>query len=284
MLAFLRNLDKRWIFLLVLITVGSSVLVGLQFPEKPSPGVIRVFNAIDDLPAGSKVLIALDADPAGAGELQPMASAFVRHCALKRHKMCFMTTWPQATPVVQDTVAIVDAEFPEYEYGVDYVNLGFRSGEEGVIKLVKSNLKEAYGTDDRGLSTAELELTSGLENVGDFDLIVSVSAGFPGTKEWIQYAATPLGIPIIAGNTGVQSPSMRPYVPDQLIGVLPGIKGASEYEMRLIEVYPEMDKESSKVGRQRMGAQVVAHIFVILLIVVGNVVFFLDRKLGGANS
>ena len=32
--------------------------------------------------------------------------------------------------------------------------------------------------------------------------IVNVSAGFPGTKEWVQYASTPFGIDTVGGCTG----------------------------------------------------------------------------------
>ena len=58
MLDMLKNLDRRWIFLLMLLAVAVPVLVGLRFPEEPSPMVRNVFAAIDDLPERSRILMA----------------------------------------------------------------------------------------------------------------------------------------------------------------------------------------------------------------------------------
>ena len=74
MLQFLQNLDRRWIFLLMLFAVAIPLIMGTTFPEKPSDQVMSVFHAVDDLPDGSNIFIALDYDPASEGELQPPAS------------------------------------------------------------------------------------------------------------------------------------------------------------------------------------------------------------------
>ena len=36
MYAFLDNLDRRWIFLLMALAVGLPILLELQFPEQPT--------------------------------------------------------------------------------------------------------------------------------------------------------------------------------------------------------------------------------------------------------
>lgn len=69
-----------------------------------------------------------------------------------------------------------------------------------------------------------------VRSVQDVDLLVNVSAGYPGSKEWVLYASTPFGIRTVAGCTGVQAPLMYPYIPKQLTGLLGAIKGAAEYE------------------------------------------------------
>lgn len=77
-----------------------------------------------------------------------------------------------------------------------------------------------------------------VRSVQDMDLLVNVSAGYPGSKEWVLYASTPFGrspsnpdgFQMVAGCTGVQAPLMYPYIPRQLAGLLGAIKGAAEYE------------------------------------------------------
>jgi hypothetical protein len=279
MLEALNRIDRRWIFALVFLSVAVPILTGVRFPEEPSPMATSVFAAMEQLPDGSPVLMAFDYDPGSQGELQPMASAFTRHAALKGHKLYFMSLWPQGGPMLQRAIDLLRREFPHYEYGRDYVNLGFRPGNEGVIKVVVSNLRELFANDVYGRSLSDLPLTRGIKNVQNVALIANISAGDPGTKQWVQYASTPFNIPMVAGTTGVQAPMLYPYIPSQLDGVLGGIKAAAEYEQLLIEAYPQLaDNKNAQEGMRRMGPQLIAHALILALIVAGNVIFFGARR------
>jgi hypothetical protein len=124
----------------------------------------------------------------------------------------------------------------------------------------------------------------GVTNIRQMDLMCNVSAGYPGTKEWVQYAATayPEDIHIVAGCTGVQAPLLYPYIPNQLPGLLGAIKGAAEYEALVLEAYPPSEENEGKYteGIRRMGPQLVAHLLIIGLIVLANVIYFIERKRG----
>jgi hypothetical protein len=227
--------------------------------------------------------MAFDYDPASQGELQPMASAFVRHAAQKKHKMIFMTLWPQGGPMIQRGMRILEREYPDYKYGRDYVNLDFRPGLEGVIKVIVTNLRELYANDINGTDLDKLPLTANMKNIQSVRMIINVSAGDPGSKQWVQYAATPFDIPMVAGTTGVQAPSLYPYIPEQMDGVLGAIKAAAEYEQILIEAYPEFEKNpNAQDGVRRMGPQLVAHALMIVLIIAGNVIYFVGKNRGAA--
>ena len=280
---FFRNLDRRWIFLVMGLSIAIPMLMGVVFPEEPSQEVLDVFNAVEDLEDGSNILMAYDYDPASKGELEPMAAAFVRHCAEKKHKLYFITLWPAAIPMLQKNIEILNREYPEYTYGEPYVNLGFRPGFAGVIKVVVTDLKKLYGNDVAGTDLNELPMTVNVKNIQGMDLIVNVSAGTPGTKEWVQYAATPFDIKMVAGVTGVGYTPLVPYVPDQLAGVLGAIKAAAEYEEAVLQNYPELrTNPATQEGLRRMGPQLVAHMLIITLIIIGNIIFFMDRKRGVA--
>lgn len=281
MYEFFAHLDRRWIFLLMLLAVAVPLLQGVRFPEEPSDMVRNVYAAMDESSRGSLVLMAFDYDPASQGELQPMAAAFTRHAALRGHRMIFLTLWPQGVPMLQRNIDILKTEFPDYVYGEDYVNLGYRPGAEGVIKVVVSDLKELYASDVSGTSVSQLPLTRDLKNIQQVDLLVNISAGTPGAKEWVQYAATPYRIPMVAGTTGVGAPALYPYIPQQLVGVLGAIKAAAEYEQLLIGGYPVLAENiQAQEGLKRMGPQLVAHLLMIVLIIAGNIVYFAGRRRG----
>lgn len=285
MLETLRDLDRRWIFLLMGIAVAVPILFGLQFPEHPGELAQNVFDEIEGLNEGDKVLLAWDYDPSTEGELGPMATAFTRHCCEKKLKLYFLTLLPVGPQMIEQSISdVVEKDFPDMVYGEDYVNLGYKSGYEGVIKVIVTDLRGLYTTDARGTNIDQIPMCQDIESVQSMDLVVNVSGAYPGTKEWVQYAVTPYAdkIRLVAGCTGVQAPLLYPYVPEQLRGLLGAIKGAAEYEELVVQRYfRDRDLEPDRKyleAKRRMGPQLVAHLLMIGLIVAGNCIYFMQRR------
>ena len=281
----LRSLDRRWVFLLmfwsVLVPIYFVGITGRTFPEIPSALAQSTFDEIERLQPGDPVLLSFDYDPSSEGELSPMSTAFVKQCAEKHLKMYFMALWPVGSQLADAVIDnVLKADFPNLVYGQDYVNLGYKSGNEGVIKAIVTNLRELYTTDSRGTALRDIPMMRGIDNIQQMKLIINVTAGYPGAKEWVQYAVTPYPrIRLVAGSTGVQAPQLYPYVPNQLPGLLGAIKGAAEYEKLVVDKYggPHPDPKYLE-GLRRMGPQLVAHLLVILLIVLANVLYFAGKR------
>ena len=166
------------------------------------------------------------------------------------------------------------------------MNLGFKSGGEGVIKVIVTDFLELFSTDAKGTPFNDIPMNKEISSVQDMDLVINISAGSAGTKEWVQYAVTPYPdeITLVAGCTGVQAPLLYPYIPEQLPGLLGAIKGAAEYEKLVFDKYY---RDEGKVvpgryqeGVRRMGPQLVAHLLMILLIIAGNFIYFVEKKRG----
>lgn len=281
-----RPFDRRWIFLMMAIAVAVPILVigltGRTFPETPTPAARAAFEAIEKLPPGTPVLLTFDFDPASAGELQPMATSFVRHCAARRLKMVFIALWPLGGTMADRTIEkVIAQDFPHLAYGTDYVSMGFQAGNESVMKLLLTDFARAFPNDARGTATGRIPALQGIRNVTDFPLVIAISAGYPGAKEWIQYViSSNLGaMEIVAGTTGVQAPQLYPYFPRQLTGILGAIKGAAEYEA-LVNASVSPDAPSAPKyleAQRRMGPQLFAHLLMVGLIVAGNVIYFRQR-------
>lgn len=286
MYEFLKNLDRRWIFMLMLLAVAIPILFELTFPEKPTGLAQAVFDEIEALDPGDKVLMAWDFDPASEGELGPMATAFTYHCATKGLKLYYMSLWPVGPQMVDDNIAnVIKTDFPDLVYGVDYVNLGYKSGNEAVIKVIITDIRGLYTTDAKGTSIRDIPMMRGIENIQQMDLIINISAGYAGTTEWVLFAVTPYpDIRLVAGVTGVQAPLLYPYIPEQLPGLLGAIKGAAEYEKLVMDAYggdiPPERKNKYLKGKLRMGPQLIAHVLIIVLIIVANLVYFTGKRRG----
>ncbi len=264
------------------LSVAIPILLGLQFPETPGRLAQDVFDEIESLKEGDKVLMAWDFDPSTEGELGPMATAFARQCCEKKVKMYFITLIPVGPQMIDKTMnEIIRKDFPDLVYGEDYVNLGYKSGYEGVIKVIVTDLRGLYSTDALGINIDQIPMCQNIENIQQMDLIVNVSGSYPGTKEWVQYAVTPYAgkIKMVAGCTGVQAPLLYPYIPEQLTGLLGAIKGAAEYEALVVKKYLGDNPDQKYLeGKRRMGPQLVAHLLMIALIIAGNWVFFMKSR------
>src|SRR5262245_44711707 len=78
-LAGLRELDRRWIFLFVWILVMAPLIWPLKLPVAPTARVKEYYDQIDKLAPGDLVLLSADFDPASAPELIPMLRASLLH-------------------------------------------------------------------------------------------------------------------------------------------------------------------------------------------------------------
>lgn len=284
MLQILKNLDRRWIYLAMLLAVAIPIVAQKSFPEKPTRLVLDAFNYIEQLDEGSNVLLALDYAPSSDGELAPMTTAFIRHCCLKRHKMFFLTLYPDGLPLLDRNIQnVIENEFAELNLkkGEDYVNLGYNAGREVVIVVMGTSIRKMFPRDINGTDLDNMPLTANISNLEDMQLIIDITTGYPGMKEWVQYAASPLDIKLIIGATAVQAPQAYPYYPGQILGILAAIKGAAEYEAALGAKYPRFKNPRLNEGIRRMAPQFWAHLLIVALILLGNGIYVAERRTGG---
>ncbi len=277
-----NDVDRRIIFLLILISVATPILFPIEFKEKATPVVKAVYDKIESLPAGSRVLISFDFDPAMAPEVQPMANAITRHSLARGHKVIFMSLFATGQALltqslnevlVDDTISW-DKPFVEQR---DYVNLGYKAGNEGVLNVIITDFKKMFPTDVKNTPYEEIPALNGINSCKDLDLVVSLGGGKPGVKEWVLYVGDQGDIPIAAGVAAVVAPQMYPYYPKQLIGILGGVKGAAEYESELVHNYKQFENMDTP-GLQMMGPQTLAHIVILAFILIGNFSFFIIKS------
>ena len=264
------SIDRRWIFLIIAAVVIVPLIFPVGLPIRPTDTTKNVYDSIEKLPAGSKVLLSVEYSPSTRPENHPMTISILRHLFKNNHKVFITCLWPDGQFMAQDAINQVAKQEFNKTYGVDYVFLGFRPGIEAVVKGIVSNLRKIYTVDVYQKKIDEIPLMNGINNFKDFDFLFSSSAGFPGTIEWVQYASDPTGIPMASGVTSIQVNEVMPYVQaGQMVGVLAGMPGAAEYEALINQ------KGSATSG---MDAQSVAHLVIVLFIILGNVSFFIERN------
>ena len=277
----LGSLDRRIIFLIV----GLSVLIPLLKPEwidlpiRPTPESQIVFDEINKLNAGDKVLLSFEYSPSTKPEIHPMAIAILKHLYAKNIQVYGFALWPDGNFMSTEAFSEVSDDYDK-KYGVDYVNLGYKPGGEAVIKGIASDIRTLYTVDLQGTSINDIPMMKDVVNIEDFDFVFSLSAGYPGSKEWVQYACDPKNIPLSTGCTSIQVTDIMPYVEnDQIRGILAGMPGAAEYES-LVEAELQKMEIVGKPGEASgmMAAQSIAHVVIVLFIIFGNISYFITRK------
>ena len=265
----IRNIDRRFIFVLVLAAVVWPLLHPLSLPMDISPPVQNLYDAIEEIPEGSIVMLAADYSPDTMPELQPMAETFIRHAFRKDLRIVVACLWPASPPLVEQALGPLSEEFDK-EYGTDYVNLGYMAG--GIVTLLGmgASIPETFPTDYGGASVEDIPLMQEVQNFDDIAFVMEVSAGTPGTREWVQQVQSRFRVNLASGTTAVGAPNFYPYVQSgQLTGLLGGLKGAAEYE---ILVGAPGDATSG------MDAQSVVHALIVFFIILGNIVYFITRR------
>ncbi len=199
-----------------------------------------------------------------------MAIGLLRHLFTNGHKVYVTCLWPDGQFMADEALEEVAEKEFNLTYGEDYVVLGFRPGNEAVVKGMVSNIRKLFTTDSRGTLVDKIPLMENINKVEDFDFIFSASAGYPGTLEWVQYASDPTGVPLSTGTTSIMVNDIMPMVNSgQVQGILAGMPGAAEYEALI---------GSPGIGTSGMDAQSIAHLVIVLFIVFGNITYFIETQ------
>lgn len=259
-----KQVDRRYIYLILLIGVAVPLLIPIGFISEVSELTLKVYEMVESTPENAVVMISFDYDPSTGTELQPMAKALIEHAFKKNQRIIAVALWPQGVQMAELAFADILEKYPEKNYGIDYVNLGFKSGGMVTIQAMGRNFKEVFPTDTKGIPVGEHAMLDNVRTLKQLGYIVSLSAGDPGLKGYIMTAHDMYGVKVSGGCTAVSTPGFLPYVNDQnqLYGLLGGLKGAAEYES-LLDV-----KGTATSG---MDSQSIAHLLIIAFIVMGNV-------------
>ncbi|OGC91468.1 MAG: hypothetical protein A2142_04390 [candidate division Zixibacteria bacterium RBG_16_48_11] len=264
-LEIINTLDRRWIFVFIGLAVSLPLFFPIGIKFSVSHPVQGFYDTIEKIPDGSKILMSCDFDPGSMPELYPMTITALEQMFRKDLKVIITCLWPAGPPLVERALAHVGAEYNKQK-GIDYVHLGFKEGKEVVMVSMGASIPNTFPTDYHGTPVSEIPIMQGVTNYREVAMIVNISAGYPGTKEWVQQVQSRYQIGLVAGCTAVSAPEFYPYYQTgQLKGLMGGMKGAAEYE-KLVGVMG--------LGTRGMDAQSVSHLMVFAFILIGNLAYF----------
>lgn len=285
----LQNIDRRILYVLVAVVLSVPLIIRpARHPKTVLPEVQNTYDTIDAIKPDQIALLSVSWGAGTQAENDPQMQALMRHMFSKNIKFVVMSwnlvgselSYQSGMHVQNDMNKQLAKEGkPLLEYGKDWAHVGYKTGSiSAIVSGLGENFQQVMKEDRNGTPLSELPATSFVKGHRNLGAVVDLtSVGLMGY--WISYLTTPKHIPLIYCPTAVMSAGAYPYLDSgQLKGMLNGVMGAVQYEtlVGLDDVATDASASSWALSA--------AHIYIILLIVLGNLGYLAARKAGSTRG
>lgn len=238
------------------------------------PEVLGAYKTIDSVPPGKIVLLSNTWSAGTKAENEPQLQALMRHMFAKHIKFAILSWDPAGSEISWQSALDVQKDM-HATYGKDWAHLGYKTGVAQVIAAgIGEDFQKVFSVDKQGTPISKIPSVNYVKDAKQIGAVVDVtSTGMMGI--WIPYLTMPKHIPLIYCPTAVMAVSAYPYLDSgQLSGMMNGVMGAVQYETLIGRGNVKTDASATS------WALSCAHIYIILLILVGNVGYILAKRAG----
>jgi hypothetical protein len=266
------DLDHRIIATVVMIIITYTLLFPFKIPFPITDYGRNYYNFVDNIEPESTVGFMLSDTPSTRPSLQ---SSSVLTCIMLFEKNCKIVFWQdEATgpPIYEDYIEMTQAALDRpLEYGVDYVNLGYIAGAEAGTAAILADIRKTVGdVDAYGNRVDDQPVMEGINMGSDFDYGFANCACRCTEPLYVRQWQQPYGTPIATINCAMDLTAVQPYLATgQLKGTANGLLGSAEMEY--------LTGTLGMAFGQVLSVSVTG-IYFMLLVVVGNVLFFMTRS------
>lgn len=277
-------LERGVIPLIILIAVLLPALIGNPLGgylggQLEMPDIGATYNLVQlELQQDSTLVIAaFDLAPAEAGELIPISKVMLRQLMARRARILTVSTTTSGSEIAQAVMEELAAEY-DYQYGTDYLNLGYiPGGAVGLQAFATAPWKVFAGEDFLGRHAAarNAPAAAGLDNsLANINMVFIFTADRDDLVGWMEQVGRLKEmeqVTMVAGVSAGLEAWAQPYTrssPRQLDGLLSGIPGAAQYELRVNQhqTADQMDDALNLRNSQTMGLTII-----IILVAIGLV-------------
>jgi len=254
--------DRRYVYLILFLVVTIPLLSPIGMPISVSPDTRQYYGILQQVQPGDKVFFTLNTEFSGYNEIQSGIIATMRVLVEKNARICFGVAHVEATSIPELILKAVhdELEAKDYQYGRDYVILGYVMPNEAAVAAMAQDFQGSVTQDWLGRPIAGTFLDE-IDDWQDWDLIADFTTGIQTTSLLNHFALR--GTPMIVNCIGVMIPSQKPYVDTGVyLAILQSMRGGAELELLIGHPGP---------GLTAMDAFTFGHYMLILFIIIGNV-------------
>ena len=269
----LQTIDRRVIYAILLVVILIPLFFRINLPTYPSKQSLDFYNTIERVAKESpNKIVIVDGwwSPGTRGENQWQAQAVVTHLMMRHLHFAILSFDTQNNTVMQTQVVEPLAKKYGYLYGRDYINWGFKPlasfvpTVKGLVTDIPGTLKKDY----KGTPITQFPVMKDIKTRADIGALVEITPS-KTAETWLGLFEQNNTPPLLFAPTAVMAPTYYPYLDTgQMAGMLTGIKGAGDYEGLL---------GTHSFGSRAAGALSLVYALIILLIIFGNVGYYVSR-------
>lgn len=268
-LAKLEYLDRRYLYLLIIISVLIPLITGMTVPIVVSGYTQDTYNYVESLPEDSYVLYLFH--PGFWGETRPMFIAMFKHLFMRPLKVVIIATsvngagyWESEVKPILEGEGLIGADSGNV-YGEDYVYLGYVPGPEAMYRSLAADFQNVISEDDDGTPLDEIPMMKNIYTAYNFTAVVD-GDGYAIERSYRQFGPPSLYNRKMI-NIGMSSCIAKyvPWIEAGEILEMPGIRGGGEYEQLIGKPW---------LGTKYMSSTTLAHSVLLIFLVMGNAIHF----------
>ncbi len=271
--SYLERIDRRLIFAFVAISLSVPIKYGVSLRPAKMEASEAFFKEVQSLDSnsGKIVLLASDWGPSTMAENRPQTMAGIEHLMRKRVPFAMISLTPLAAPFLEGLPLLVGKKLEQetgqkWEYGKDWVNLGFRPGGSLMIQSFAKSKDFAVflETDAQSTPISEIPMMHGIKSIKDVQMLMEFTGSIGAFNAWLQFFSGPK---YVHGCTSITIPeAFNYYSTEQIVGLFEGVAGAAYYELKLSEEYSTRVKggEASATNSGLSFAQLGVFAFIFL--------------------
>ena len=226
----------RLVIALVLIVAAAVALITgatqMSFPEYLTGSIMPVQNGINAIPPNVPVLLAVDYEPALAGEMEAAATGVVAHLMSRQANLVMISTNPYGQMLADRLLRNALKLQPAYSMADKTLNLGYLAGGPGALA--------SFAIDPRAATPFTLDMKDawqapvlgGVNTLTDFAAVVVVTENLETARSWVEQVKPVLGtVPLYMVASAQIGPVISAYLDSgQVQGQITGLVGGAVYE------------------------------------------------------
>lgn len=222
----------------VILILAAWVPIWIGGPLTPQPTYLQPTMdqfkaAINAVPTGTPVLVAVEYEPGLSGELETISSSVIAQLMSRSANLVFVTTNPAGSILADNLLNRALAMQPTYSVADKVANLKYLAG--GPTALFNFSLDlQSLDPLQAGLAGdwAKPPLNS-IKSLSDFSSVLVLTDNADTARAWVEQVKPSMGkTPLLMVASAQSEPMISPYLDSgQISGMITGLTGGALYEV-----------------------------------------------------